>query len=141
MGEIRTRVRELMTEILGSVEIDASGDFVLRHESTRGLVSLLDWGDGDALVKVEALLALHVPESPALFEWLAKNASDFHFGKPEFVPNADDSNDNAILFSHVLYGNTLDREELAAAIFSVMQAANDLDDEIVERFGGIRAID
>ena len=139
--DVRLRVRSLLTEMLGSVEIDESGDFVLRKDSTRGLVSILDWGDGDALVKVEALLALHVPESPALFEWLAKNASDFHFGKPEFVANMSDPHDNTLLFSHVLYGNTIDQEELAAAIFSVMDAANYLDDEIVQRFGGIRAVD
>jgi len=80
MNEVRNAVRGMLVEILGSVEIDAGGDFVLRHESTRGLISILDWGEGDALVKVEALLALHVPESPELFEWLAENASDFHFG-------------------------------------------------------------
>lgn len=140
VDEVRAKVQRLITEILGSVEIDADGDFVIRYESTRGYVMVTDWGDGDTLVKLEALLALEVPESPELFEWLAKSAGSFYFGKPEYLAS-EDGDKNVLLFSHVLYGNTLDREELEHAIFGVMKTANDLDDEVVQQFGGRRAID
>jgi hypothetical protein len=49
--------------------------------------------------------------------------------------------DNNIVLDYTLMGLTCDKPELRAAVLGVLKTADDLDDEIVAKWGGQRAID
>lgn len=138
--DVRTKVQRILAEMLGGVMVDSDGDFRIEYESTLGFVRVRDWGDGDTIVSVEALLVRDVPVTPALFEWMARDGADYLFGKPYLWQSTEDAS-NTLLFQQHLLGNFLDRQELEVAVRCVFNTANDLDDVVRERFGGARAID
>lgn len=59
---------------------------------------------------------------------------------PRFGAFSVDAADN-IFFEHTIVGSTCDPEELEASVLAVLEAADDYDDKIVERWGGQRALD
>lgn len=46
-----------------------------------------------------------------------------------------------ILFEHTIVGSTCDPNELEASVHAVLAAADNYDDQIVQRWGGERALD
>lgn len=138
--EVRMKVQRILAEMLGTVMVDAEGDFKIDYESTTGFVRVWDWVDDDTVVTVEALIVRDVPVTPALFEWMARDGSNYIFGRPKLV-EWEDSDSNLLLFSQNLLGNYLDRQELEVAVQCVFNTADELDDLVRERFGGSRAAD
>ena len=131
---LRGKVQRILTEKLGTVEIDKDGDFTVRHESTRAFVSCREWGD-KTLVVVHAPFLGDVPPSPELFKYVATEGGLYHFGH---VTAWEQGGTCTLSFRHTLLGDYLDGPELEAALVAVAVTANDLDDELQQRFGGRR---
>jgi hypothetical protein len=114
--------------------------------STQVSLSVSDWGptkDGEprSLVNISSPILWSVPPSPQLFEWIAREGGRYYFGH---VSAADDVRDQGKIFlsmNHTLLGDYLDEEELSAAMFAVLNTADQLDDELQKRFGGKRWAD
>ena len=45
-----------------------------------------------------------------------------------------------MLLTHTILGDTMEREELYASVSAIARVADDLDDQIVEAFGGTTAL-
>jgi len=137
IDEVRAKVQRMLIEILGSAQVDKDGDFRIQKGSCRGWVKVKDYGDGDFLVAISAFLLFDVPESPELFEWIAKEGSLYYFGHPAFCSWETEGKTESILaLEHTLFANTLDLDELRYAVFGVFGTADDLDDSLKDRFGG-----
>lgn len=135
--EVKDRVQRMLSELIGRIEIDPDGDFTFSFESTRVFVLVRDWEATESvLVTVQAIFLWEVPGSPELFEFVATEAYDYRFGAL-CLYRREDGNFNAN-FKHTLIGDTLDPDEFKHALFSVTIAANALDDEMKEKFGGKR---
>ena len=114
--------------------------------STQVSISVADWGpnkDGEprSLVNISSPILWSVPPTPQLFEWIAREGGRYYFGH---VQAADDVRDQGKVFlsmNHTLLGDYLDEEELAAAMYAVLNTADQLDDELKNRFGGKRWAD
>jgi hypothetical protein len=52
----------------------------------------------------------------------------------------DENERGAILLTHTILGDTMDREELYASVSAIARVADDLDDNIVSAFGGTTAL-
>jgi Putative bacterial sensory transduction regulator len=89
----------------------------------------------NSIVSVLSYVVTEVEPSFELYQYLLRKGHDLLFG----AFSVDEQGD--IAFSHQLYGDTLDREELEWAIGAVAFTADEQDDEIVKRWGGLRAVD
>ncbi|HEX2206166.1 MAG TPA: hypothetical protein VHG93_00675 [Longimicrobium sp.] len=142
------KVQRILTGPMG-LRISLQGNTIsvtFTGSSTRVSLTFTDWGtnkagDPSTLVGVSAPLLWEVDPSPALFEWIAKEGGKFYFGH---VTAHDDSSAPGKLFllmSHTLLGDYLDEEELHWALYTLLQTADKLDDELKEKFGGKRLAD
>lgn len=98
-------------------------------------IAVLPWGDDDATITVRAYVVTDVALTPELMEYLLKLNNEKRFG----AFGVDEEND--IFFEHTIVGSTCDKEELKASIAAVLFTADEYDDQIRSRWGGMRALD
>lgn len=134
--ELRRRVHQWLTELVGEVGTDASGQFVFEEGSTKILVRCARWEDiNDTIVYVTAPVVLFVSPSAELYEYVALHSNDFPFARLWAEPNGDSL---GVFAGWNLVGNDLNATELMVAARTVALAADRFDDELQQRFGGIR---
>lgn len=133
--EVKDKVQQMLTEIAGSVTIDSDGDFGIDHESARVFIRVAEWGD-QTVIRVFSQFLRDVPLTPELYEWVATKGQDYLFGHTALIEQ--DNNIGRLDFGTYLLGDYLDFEELKAAVLCVVFTANDLDDELKAKFGGLR---
>lgn len=136
--ELLARVKRWMNELFGSFVLDEGEDSTavrVRIGSTIVETSLAPWGDADFAITTRAKVVSGARMEPALLRFLLERNHEVRFGAFSVTPRGD------ILYSHSLVGSTCDREELRSSVSSVMLVADRFDDEIVTRWGGVRALD
>jgi hypothetical protein len=121
------------------------GDFANRHPeaplytihmgSAIVFVGLHPWTETEATVNARAFVVTGVEITSELMEFLLKANNNMRFGGF----GLDDDND--IFFEQTILGSTCDREELKSTVMAVLSVADQMDDEIVSRWGGMRALD
>lgn len=136
--EMRERVRYVLTEALGSVEVDRDGDFSFPHESTRVFIGVRPFGAEGTVVVIDAPVVFGATPSPELYEWIALHANDYVLGHLGCELRDDGV---LVLVSHRLLGDYMDPEELLRAVSAVAGTANRLDEEVMVLFGGERFAD
>ncbi|MGH9828980.1 MAG: T3SS (YopN, CesT) and YbjN peptide-binding chaperone 1, partial [Blastocatellia bacterium] len=52
-----------------------------------------------------------------------------------------ESGEASVLMTHTILGDTLTKDQLYASVSAIARAADDIDDQIVARFGGKTALD
>lgn len=97
-------------------------------------VRIYPWGE-DAVIETRSLVVQGANITPALMKFLLLNNSQMQFGA-----FAIDNDDN-ICFSHTIVGSTCDPGELESSILSVLETADEFDDQIIRSWGGKRALD
>jgi adenylate cyclase len=129
------RVSRYMGELYGDAAADPERPaFELRRGSAIVTTSVQTLGD-TALVRVESWVVTDVEPTHELLEFLLRSNDQFLHGGFGLDGDGD------VFFRVTLYGDTLDRPELEWAVEAVAGAADDFDDEIAQRFGGLRAVD
>lgn len=128
---LRDRVESYLQEAFGRWETDGDGDYRLDCGSARVFVCPRAWTEDKTVVRVFSIVALGVPATPALTEFLA--SENFHLTFGHF---AYDDARQGVWFIHNLLGDFLDPEELCTAVRAVADLADHYDDLIKERFGG-----
>lgn len=133
---VKDKVQRYLTDdFLNKVEIDNDGDFTARHGSARIFINVSDWGDDETLVRILVPLLREVSPTNELFRHVAYHSHDFHFGRLGLVDRGDTCE---ILFTHTLLGDFIDPEELKSAVGGMLMTAEDLDNELQQKFGGQR---
>jgi hypothetical protein len=93
------------------------------------------WGDDDAVVDCRAYVVSGAQRTLALTTFLLDENARMRFGA--FAIDAD----GEIVFRHSIVGSTCDKGELEASVGAVAQTADEYDDQIVQRWGGQRALE
>jgi Putative bacterial sensory transduction regulator len=70
-----------------------------------------------------------------LLNYLLRENHEMRFGAFSVSKGGD------IVFEHTIVGSTIDKKELESSVLAVLEIADKYDDEIVERWGGKRALD
>jgi len=109
--------------------------FVVPLGSAAAMIEVLPWGDNDSMIRTWSYVVTGVELSSLLLHFLLRQNVAMSFG----AFGIDDDGD--IRFEHALVGSTCDPNELCASVMAVLRAADHYDDEIVERWGGKRAVD
>lgn len=129
----------LNDEFGAAVHVVDATEFELPVGSTKVTVEVAGVGSG-VVVLIASPLALKVPPSPDLFEFVARQG-----GRPGLatmvVVDADEAGLVNVVVVHHIYGNCLDRSELLTSVANVAGQADDADEIFVERFGGVRFSD
>jgi hypothetical protein len=142
------KVQRILTGPMG-LRISLQGTTItvtFQDSSTRVNINFTDWGknkagDPSTLVQISSPLLWEVDPTPQLYEWIAREGGKYYFGH---VTAYDDSSAAGKLFlnmSHTLLGDYLDEEELHWALYSLLNTADKLDDELKGKFGGKRLAD
>ena len=142
------KVQRILTGPMG-LRVSLQGNTIsatFTDVSTRVNVSVQDWGvdkngDPQSLVQLSSPILWEVDPSPGLFEWIAKEGSNYFFGHISAHDDSSAPGKLFLLFSHTLLGDYLDEEELSSALYAVLGTADKLDDELKGKFGGKRLSD
>lgn len=129
---VKEKVQRYLLEVLSTVSIDRDGDFTFREGSARVFVSVDAVGDNSASVRIVAPIVNDAPASPELFKHIATGN---HYRYGHLTCNEKDGK-VSIVFIHTLLGDFLDPDELKMAVFLLAKTADEIDDEIVSKFGG-----
>lgn len=101
--------------------------------STLAHVGVQPWGAENASITVRAYVAMDVELHPDLLLFLLRENDRMRFG----AFGLDEDND--LFFEYSLPGLTCSAQELRNSIVAVGQAAGQLEDHIISRWGGIPA--
>jgi hypothetical protein len=131
------KVRNLMRELFGEFAVprDDSPLIGVMLGSALAQTGVYPWGEDDAVVCTRAWVVLNVELTPELMRYLLLKNNAMRFG----AFGIDDVDD--IFFEHSIVGSTCDKAELKASVMAVVTTADQYDDEIVQRWGGERAMD
>ena len=129
--ELRELIETKLTELLEGYAVDDKGSYVFGFESARIFVVPAWLPDERTVVRVFAITNLDVPVTARLTSYLLAKNLDFVLGAFGLDEEA-----GAVWFNHNLLGEYLVGDELEATLAAVAQTANELDDEIKDRFGG-----
>jgi len=133
---LRTKIQDYLRQIAGSYEIGTDGSCAIRVGTTKVIVRADEWVKDRSLVNVVAIVAVEVEPTKDLMEFLNTKNADLVFGK-FFVMREQ----KLVLCQHALLGDKMDREELETAVMAIGAVADRYDEEIVNRFGGMRYTD
>lgn len=134
LAVVKDKVQRYLTDLLQNVQIDREGDFNFRHGSAHVFVRVAPIGDEHTFVAVWAHTNLEVPASPELYQYIA-TGNQFRFG---YMKCREEDGKVSIVFAHHLLGDFLDPDELKTTVVLVAQTADQIDDEIMTKFGGRR---
>jgi hypothetical protein len=148
VDETMMKVQRLLTGPLG-LKIGLQGDtigVVFNDSSTQVHIRIIDWGkskDGEprTLVRISSPLLRDVEPTPALYEYVVREAPRLWFGSIAAWDDTESPGKLSLTLGHTLLGDFLDEEELRLAMFNVLGSADELDDTLQKRFGGKRWTD
>lgn len=133
--EVKNKVQRLLANKLGSIQIDKDGDFVFQHESAVVFIRVRQWADSHTVVTCNCPMLYEVPITADLCRWVAVQGQEFLFGSVSLTP-LPDGKSGWLHFRHSLLGDDIDESELMNAVFVTASTANDLDNDLQEKFGG-----
>lgn len=129
----KAKVKGYLDRLVDDYEVTEDEKFTFERGSTRTFVEVVPHGKDNTVVQVWAFVAVAVRSTPALYEYLIRRK--YTFGH---LVIADDEDGAVITFNHSLLGEHLDWDEFNWAASTVTLVADELDDEVVETFGGRR---
>lgn len=139
---VNTKVENLLKEALPDVEFikEGPGDWGARNESVlvRIVANSVDYPDRP-FVEVVAFVLLGVKDDINIYKYLMTEKS-FIFNKWEVEPGESNGTINLFLTARVLIDD-LDASELGFAIMSTAVIADEIDEELQQKFGGKRCIE
>jgi hypothetical protein len=134
------KARDYLHELFGEVNVRLSGDtFVLQEGSTFVYLRTFPIGEKQAGVEVFSYVVIDVAVTEALMRYLLTSNLRLMFGG--FGLAIDDDGKGAVVLTHTILGNGMDRVELYASVSAIARVADNLDDQIVAQFGGKTALD
>ena len=133
---LKDKVHAWLSEIWGGYQVDSDGDSFIEYGSSRAYFGIGPFGEDGTIVRIWSVILFNVPITPELFEFVACEGANYHFGRMVVVPKTDDPSVGGVIFDHELLGDYLDLEELKSAALGLLFSADGVDNEMAGRFGG-----
>ena len=132
---LREKVERYVQDLIGPHEVTDKGMVRFRWGSTQVQVESLPFGDEESVVFISIPFLYYLEPSPELFRYVALHADDWYFGHLSLTEREGKF---TLWLTHSLLGDYLDVEELKTAVAAMSRTADELDDELKQRFGGDR---
>ena len=138
------KVQRILAAEFSSVMLDGDG-FRIEFGTTNVRIGVKDFGkdkDGNpsSVVTVSGLVGRDITPTPEFYEWAATEGRQRYIGGVTVFKNADTGKCIAV-YDHALLGDYLDPAELASAVALCRNAADEFDEIVHDRFGGLRYTD
>lgn len=135
--KVYEKADQYLTQVFGEMIRKAveAPVFFLEKGSAIAQIAVNTWGDDDAVIGVRCYVIYDAELVPDLLMFLLKKNNDMLFGGF----GIDDQGD--IFFEHSILGSNLDKEEIKVSTLAVLSTADEYDDQIKERWGGLRQSD
>src|SRR5918911_4574090 len=134
------KARDYLHELFGEVNVTQSDDtFALQEGSTFVYVRAFPIGEKQAGVEVFSYVVIDVEVTEALMRHLLTYNLRLIFGS--FGLSVDEGGKGAVVLSHTILGDGMERAQLYASVAAIARAADDLDDQLIAVFGGKTAFD
>ena len=124
---------------------DMFGDFAGQHTenpefavvvgSALAQTAVFPFGEEESVISTRAYVVTGAELTAELMHFLLRENDRMTFGA--FGVDSDGD----IFFEHTILGSTCDHEELTSSVSAVVLIADEYDDNIIDRWGGKRAID
>jgi hypothetical protein len=131
------KAKAYMQELFGQMAqpMKEGPAFAFQVGSTLTHIAVHPWGDDDATILVRAYVVFGPDLTFDCLKFLLLQNNEVRFGAFGIDTDGD------IFFEHSIVGSTLDKEELRASVLAVTTTSDRYDEQIVERWGGMRAVD
>jgi hypothetical protein len=134
------KARDYLHALFGEVNITQMDDtFALQEGSTFVYARTFPIGDKSAGVEVFSYVVIDVTITEELMRYLLTYNLRLMFGG--FGLSIDEGGKGAIVLTHTILGDGMDRTGFYASVSAIARVADDLDDQIVAAFGGKTALD
>jgi hypothetical protein len=133
------RTREYLHSLFGEVNVKVlDHTFVMQEGSTFVYVRAIPIGDKKAGVEVFSHVVVGIDVTEELMRYLLTANLKLVLGA--FGLAIGKEGKATILLTHTVLGETMQREELYASVTAVARVADEMDDELVTKFGGETAL-
>ncbi|HSE98150.1 MAG TPA: hypothetical protein VLD57_07800 [Blastocatellia bacterium] len=133
------KTRNYIHTLFGEINVKVIDDsLVLQEGSTFIYLRAFPIGEKKAGVEVFSYVAVDVEVTADLMRFLLTYNLKLILGGFGLAIGEDGK--CAILLTHTILGDTMEREELYASVSAIARVADDLDDQIVTAFGGTTAL-
>jgi len=147
---VKDKVQRFSKEMFGVVNLTDDGGLIIPYESSRIFIDVNERIFENKEFQIENKLSTTVVNvwspvlrdfkpSPSMFEWVATEGQAYIYGRFKLLTN--DEGKWLLIFEVTIPGDTLDPGELKEALLSVAITADDEDDKLKARFGGLRGED
>lgn len=134
------KTRNYLYTLFGEVNLKITDDtFVLQEGSTFVYVRTFPIGDKKSGVEIFAYVVIDVLVTEALMRHLLTYNLRLIMGG--FGLAMGDDGKAAVVLTHTILGDSMDRDELYGSVSAIARVADDLDQQIVAAFGGKTALD
>ena len=133
---LKEKVERYVGDLIGPYDVNQWGAINFRWGSAHVFVKCSSFGDDESVAFISIPLLYGVTGTDELFRHVALHSDDWHFGHLSLTEN--DDGHYKLWFTHSLLGDYLDVEELKTAVATMAKAADGLDDELKDSFGGER---
>ncbi|HWC76934.1 MAG TPA: hypothetical protein VG778_05700 [Blastocatellia bacterium] len=133
------KTRGYLHTLFGEVNVRCVDDtFTMQEGSTFVYARTFPIGEKKAGVEVFSYVVVDVEVTAALMRHLLTYNLKLILGAFGLAIGEDGK--GSVLLTHTILGDTMEREELYASVSAIARVADDLDDQIVEAFGGRTAL-
>jgi hypothetical protein len=133
--KVYEKMRECLFTLFGEVNVTVMDDaLALQEGSTFVYTRTAAIGEKQASVEIFSYVVVDVEVSEALMRYLLEYNLKLVLGG--FGLAVDDQGRGTVVLTHTILGNTMEKEELYASVLAIARVADDLDDKLVEMFGG-----
>lgn len=126
-------VREAFGEFVRAVPDEPV--FLLQLGSSLTHLIVSPWGEDDGVVLARSYVVFGADLTPELLQFLLRENDSKRFGAFGLDKDGD------IFFEYCIVGSTCDKEEIKAAALAVASTSDEYDEQIVQRWGGMREVD
>jgi adenylate cyclase len=133
--EVYRQVKSYLDELVDEHFDDAEHcDFYLKYGSTVLEISIVPYEEDDAVIDILAFVVQNVEPTFELMQELLRLNSEVALGAFSLV-------ERDVFFSHSVLGRRLRPEQLIASLEGVATIADEYDEQIVQKYGGVTALD
>jgi hypothetical protein len=134
--KVHAKVQKILTQNLGSAEIDEAGHFIVRHNSAITFVEVGEgFGDDGVVIAINCPLLTDVKLTNELFRHVATEGQQFKIGGLIVQPD-DKGKTGWVLYCYSIIADDLDESELMQAVLGVSYIGDDIGADLQKQFGG-----
>ncbi|MBI3650110.1 MAG: hypothetical protein HY231_03595 [Acidobacteria bacterium] len=137
--KVYEKMREYLFTLFGEVNVTTMAEaLVLQEGSTFVYVRAAAIGERQTSVEIFSYVIVEVEITDALMRYLLTYNLKLVLGG--FGLSIDDNGKGTVVLTHTILGDALDKEQLYTCVTAIARVADDLDDKIVQMFGGKTAL-